>query len=137
MLVVDPTIAGVEIPLGNLKFDADQAGDAAWRVVDVCHFAEIRPREPMRQELGVRVLERDLRAACGRVSGGAKKPAFRLFLDDSLRARLVPDRAGVLGDGECYLSVDGVPREGYVLVMRDPSYFSACVRVLRLSLIHI
>ncbi|KAH8056195.1 sulfuric ester hydrolase [Aureococcus anophagefferens] len=85
----------------------------------------------MRQELGVRVLERDLRAACGRVSGGAKKPAFRLFLDDSLRARLVPDRSGVLGDGECYLSVDGVPREGYVLVMRDPSYFSACVRVLR------
>ncbi|EGB02649.1 hypothetical protein AURANDRAFT_68689, partial [Aureococcus anophagefferens] len=229
MLVVDPTIAGVKIPVGNLKFDADQAGDAAWRVVDVCHFAEIRPgpqalsaanlrnvvargvpvellrerqrgfvearaaavsgaarggdgeasatarldrklvrqyeracaaaraagapagaaplgdeerlgamiragvdpREPMRQELGVRVLERDLRAACGRVSGGAKKPAFRLFLDDSLRARLVPDRAGVLGDGECYLSVDGVPREGYVLVMRDPSYFSACVRVLR------
>ncbi|KAH8048831.1 sulfuric ester hydrolase [Aureococcus anophagefferens] len=60
---------------------------------------------------------------------GRQKPAFRLFLDDSLRGSC--PTAGVLGDGECYLSVDGVPREGYVLVMRDPSYFSACVRVLR------
>ncbi|KAH8056196.1 sulfuric ester hydrolase [Aureococcus anophagefferens] len=42
MLVVDPTIAGVEIPSATSS-SADQAGDAAWRVVDVCHFAEIRP----------------------------------------------------------------------------------------------
>jgi len=98
--------------------------------------AGFRRDEPLRQHLALRVMRAELEAACARSTGGGARAAFRLFLDDAVRARLVPDRDGVLRDGECYVaSSDGaggvVAREGHVLAMRDPSYFAADVRVLR------